>query len=68
VAITGGPPISLVRYQGLTRGASWGQDDTITFATDDTNSGLLSIPAAGGEATVLTTPDSAHGELDHVFP
>lgn len=38
------------------------------FATDDTNSGLLSVPAAGGESTVLTTPDSAHGELDHVFP
>jgi eukaryotic-like serine/threonine-protein kinase len=68
VSITGGPPISLVRYQGLPRGASWGPDDTIVFATDDTSTGLLSIPAAGGEPTIVTTPDAAHGELDHLFP
>ena len=68
VSITGGPPIPLVRYRGLPRGGSWGPDDTIAFATNDTSSGLLSIPAAGGEPTVLTTPDVAHGELDHLFP
>ncbi len=68
VSITGGPPIPLVRYRGLPRGGSWGPDDTIAFATNDTSSGLLSIPAAGGEPTVLTTPDVAHGELAHLFP
>ena len=68
VSITGGPPLSLCRYQGVPRGASWGPDDTIVFATNDTNSGLLRVSAAGGEPTVLTTPDAAHGEADHWFP
>jgi serine/threonine-protein kinase len=50
------------------RGASWGPDDTIVFATGDTSTGLLRVSAAGGEPKVLTTPDSAHGEVDHLFP
>jgi serine/threonine-protein kinase len=68
VAITGGPPITLCRFQGAARGASWGADDTIVFATSDLATGLMSVPAAGGEPKVLTKPDAAHGEQDHVFP
>jgi Tol biopolymer transport system component len=68
VSISGGPPLSLCRYQGAPRGASWGPDDTIVFATNDSNSGLFRVSAAGGEPTVLTTPDAAHGEADHIFP
>jgi Tol biopolymer transport system component len=68
VSIAGGPPLSLCRYQGAPRGASWGPDDTIVFATNDSNTGLFRVSAAGGEATVLTTPDAAHGEADHIFP
>ena len=68
VSIAGGPAVSLCRYQGAPRGASWGPDDVIVFATNDSNSGLLRVSAAGGEPTVLTTPDAAHGEADHLFP
>ena len=68
VSITGGPPLSLCRTRGAPRGASWGPDDTIVFATSDPSSGLLRVSAAGGEPTVLTTPDAAHGEVDHLFP
>jgi hypothetical protein len=68
VAITGGPPITLCRFQGAARGASWGPDDTIVFATSDLTTGLMSVPAAGGEPKVLTKPDAIHGEQDHVFP
>jgi eukaryotic-like serine/threonine-protein kinase len=68
VSITGGPSILLCRPQGGPRGASWGPDDTIIFATGDTNTGLMSVPAAGGEPKVLTKPDPAHGEADHAFP
>lgn len=68
VSVTGGLPVSLCRTMGAPRGASWGLDDTIVFATNDASSGLLRVSASGGEPTVLTTPDAAHGEADHVFP
>jgi eukaryotic-like serine/threonine-protein kinase len=70
VSITGGPPVSLGRTQGGSGGASWGLDDTIVFAMlpSAPNAGLLRVPASGGEPTVLTTPDAAHGEQQHLFP
>jgi Tol biopolymer transport system component len=68
VAITGGSPIPLCRFQGTARGASWGTDDTIVFATNDSTTGLMSVSAGGGEPKVLTRPDAAHGEQDHLFP
>ena len=58
VSISGGPPITLCRVPtGGARGASWGPDDTIVFATGDTATGLLSVPASGGEPKVLTRPE-----------
>jgi len=66
--ITGGPPIVLSRITGASRGASWGPDDSIVFATSELSTGLLRVPAGGGEATVLTTPDQAKGERGHYFP
>ena len=38
------------------------------FASGDPTTGLLRIPAAGGEAEVLTTPDAENGEVDHLVP
>ena len=68
VPTTGGPPITICGVVGGTRGSSWGSDDTIVFATNDAASGLWKVSAAGGEATVLTKPDSTKGEADHLFP
>ncbi len=68
VSITGGPPITLCRVTGVPRGASYGPNDTIIFATTDPGTGLMSVPAGGGEPMVLTKPDTAHGEQDHFFP
>ena len=68
VSILGGPPIALCKYTGNPYEASWGADDTIIFATNDRATGLLSVGAGGGEPKILTTPDTAHGEADHVFP
>ena len=65
VSVSGGAPISLCATGRPNRGASWGPGDTIVFATDQT--GLLSVPAGGGEPTVLTKPDAARGE-SHAFP
>jgi serine/threonine-protein kinase len=68
VSVTGGPPVTLCRILNPPRGATWGPDDTIVFATADTSTGLMSVPAAGGDVKVLTKPDAARGESDHLFP
>ena len=34
VSIAGGPAITLCRVNGVPLGASWGDDNTITFATN----------------------------------
>lgn len=53
VAVTGGPAATLV---------------TIVFATLAGATGLQRAPAAGGPPTVLTRPDRAQGEFDHLWP
>jgi Protein kinase domain/WD40-like Beta Propeller Repeat len=68
VSITGGPVIPICQVIGSARGATWLPDDTIVFATTDTATGLSKIPASGGEPEVMTKPDTARGEQDHVFP
>jgi serine/threonine-protein kinase len=68
VAITGGPAFPLASLDGSPRGATWGADDTIIMATSNTAIGLQRLTAAGGPATVLTRPDPAQGEADHVWP
>ena len=66
--ITGGAPVTICHYVGTPRGASWGPDGTIVFATNDTNTGLLSVSADGGEPRPLTKPHPAQGEQDHWMP
>jgi serine/threonine-protein kinase len=68
VAVTGGPPVTICRVTTNPRGATWGPDGTIVFATSDTTSGLLRVSADGGEVTVLTRPNREQGEADHIFP
>jgi Tol biopolymer transport system component len=68
VSITGGPPIPLCSISGPPRGAAWGPDNTIFFATADVSTGLQSVPAGAGEPKTLTKPDAAQREVDHYFP
>jgi len=69
VAITGGPTVVMAsRLSEGFRGATWGPDDTIIFATADVGSGLQRVSAAGGESTVLTRPNRERGESDHLWP
>ena len=63
VARSGGPVLTLSQGAGASRGASWGPDDRIVFATSDANTGLLRVGSAGGEPEVLTTPDQTQGEV-----
>ncbi len=69
MAVTGGPAVPIGgEGGGGSRGATWGLDDTIVFATGNTSTGLSRISSTGGEAEVLTTPDTEQGEADHLFP
>jgi len=68
VPIAGGPVITLCGFTGSPLGASWGDDNTITFATSSPRTGLWRVSADGGEATVLTTPEPAPREESHAFP
>jgi serine/threonine-protein kinase len=69
VAVAGGSSVLICRVPGPgPRGASWSTDGTIVFATSDPNTGLMQVPAGGGEAVVLTKPDVGLGEEDHVWP
>jgi len=68
VSITGGPSVRVSPGRGAARGATWGTDQTIVFATTDGSTGLLSVPASGGDPKILTRPDVKRGEVDHLFP
>jgi len=69
VAVTGGPSLSVGRLDGAPRGATWGPDGTIIFATANSLSGLQRVLAAGGgEPATLTKPNREHGEADHLWP
>ncbi len=68
VAITGGPSVTVATFDSAPRGATWTADDSIIFATLSAGTGLLRVPATGGTPVVLTRPDRAHGEQDHLWP
>jgi Tol biopolymer transport system component len=68
VAINGGPAVTICKYERNSRGASWGPENDIIFATAEPTTGLLRVAAGGGEPKVLTTPEAEKGEGDHLFP
>ena len=68
ISIRGGPPVTIGPVKGAALGASWGDDNTIVFATDDPGTGLWQVSADGGQPRLLTKPDTAQREGDHRFP
>jgi serine/threonine protein kinase/Tol biopolymer transport system component len=70
VPVGGGAPLTLCDAGSTSGGASWGPDGTIVFSPSAQagTAGLSRVPAAGGEAKVLTTPDIAKGEYSHRYP
>ena len=65
VPVLGGPPTTICNVEDRVRGASWGGDGTIVFATDRT--GLFQVSAGGGEPRQLTKPDGV-SEIGHLWP
>jgi serine/threonine-protein kinase len=68
VAIAGGPSVEISRLDGPSRGASWGDDNTIVAASGSPSTGLLRISPEGGTPVVLTRPNREQGENDHLWP
>jgi serine/threonine-protein kinase len=69
VPVGGGAVVPIGGMANAPRGASWGDDGRIVFATNDpTSRGLWRIAADGGEPERLTTPAHSQGELGHMFP
>jgi eukaryotic-like serine/threonine-protein kinase len=68
IAINGGPAVTICSIDGFPRGASWGADNRIIFATGDAGpqTGLLRVDAGGGTPEILTRVEQ--GQPDHLFP
>jgi serine/threonine-protein kinase len=68
VSVTGGSAQTLSAIDGLAFGATWGDDGSIIFATGNSRTGLQQVSSGAGTPRVLTTPDHARGERDHMWP
>jgi Tol biopolymer transport system component/predicted Ser/Thr protein kinase len=66
IEVAGGPALTLCDIAALGRGGTWSRNDVIVFGV--AGGGTFRVPAAGGTATRLTTPDRASGEAAHRFP
>jgi len=68
ISALGGTPTTICKLEGgRLRGASWGPDDAIVFATER-SSGLFRVPAGGGTPERVTSVDAGNGEQQHWFP
>jgi serine/threonine-protein kinase len=67
ISVQGGPAQTICPIEGLLLGGTWGTDDTIVFATANSN-GLRRVPAAGGVPQLLTKVDPTSGESAHGWP
>lgn len=68
IAVAGGSALTLASLDGQSSGMTWGDDDSIIFATAHPATGLQRVASTGGEPVVLTRPDAARGERDHLWP
>ena len=64
VALAGGSVVTICDAPGPPSGASWGEGDVIVFSAGGV---LQRVSGAGGEPTVIASPDEARGEA-YRFP
>jgi eukaryotic-like serine/threonine-protein kinase len=65
VDLAGGPP-QIICESGTGRGGAWNRDGTILFARS--GSGILLVPATGGDPRELTQIDHSRKEIRHYWP
>ncbi|HUF23502.1 MAG TPA: protein kinase [Vicinamibacterales bacterium] len=68
ISVEGGLPATIATMSGQPRGASWGENGSIIFATTATDQGLMRVSAAGSTPESITKPDRAAGEVAHGYP
>jgi serine/threonine-protein kinase len=68
IAVTGGPAVTICSLDAAPRGATWGSDGRIYFATLNAVTGLFRVSDGGGEPEVLTRASRERGEVDHFWP
>lgn len=61
VRLDGGPPVTICEVGKIVRGASWGSDDVIVFATERA---LWRVSARGGAPAILTGGDTVRGTFE----
>ena len=66
IEVAGGPALTLCDAVAA-RGGSWSKDDVIVFAPGNGYGGVFRVPAEGGSAIPVTTPQ-ASGETTYRFP
>ena len=66
VEVAGGAPVRIVDA-AYAQGGTWNEDNTIIYAAS-LGSGLMRVPAGGGDVEPLTKPDGAANGYAHVFP
>ncbi len=64
IGLAGGISATITESHSL--GASWGEDDTVIFGTND--SGLYSVPSSSGTPKAITELDTEKGETSHRWP
>src|SRR5712692_6532771 len=65
VRVEGGPAVDLAAADWA--GGSWGRNGRLVY-TRAYNTGLWIVSEGGGDDRMLTTPDTARGELGHWWP
>jgi serine/threonine-protein kinase len=68
IAVSGGPAITVCEFSGVPRGASWGDDNTITFAVNGPTGGLWRVSADGGKAERLLPAEGGSYGFPSVLP
>jgi eukaryotic-like serine/threonine-protein kinase len=67
VRLDGSAPVTITTA-GAANGADWLASDQIVLGAYGTARGLSRVGAAGGQPVAFTTPDTAHGKTDHIWP
>ncbi len=67
VRLDGSAPVPITDA-GSANGATWTAGNEIVLGAQGGFHGLSHVSAAGGQAALLTKPDTAKGEVDHLWP
>jgi serine/threonine-protein kinase len=67
VRLDGSAPVTIATA-GSANGADWLTSGEIVLGAFKATHGLSRVSAAGGQPIVLTTPDTASGKTDHLWP